>query len=154
MPERASQADIAWNDELWIGRATTPGGSTYEWTQIFGIETLNTPEKTPDDIDVTHMQSPGRTRETIPGLLSAADWSQEKQYWPGDEGDILLEELAGLTEAGTKEDVLVEYNVAGIRRTYRGYVNAFTPSASIGDKRMVSLSMKVFERVTPNPRTP
>lgn len=153
MAERASQADIAWNDELWIGRTIAGEPETVEWTQIYGIETLNTPEKTPDDIDVTHMQSPGRTRETIPGLLSSADWSQEKQYWPADEGDLLLEELAGLTEAGTKEDVLVEYNVAGIRRTYRGYVNAFTPTASVGDKRMVSLSMKIFERVLPNPRT-
>ena len=153
MAERASQADIAWNDELWIGREATPGSGTYDFTQIFGIETLNTPEKTPDDIDVTHMQSPGRTRETIPGLLSAADWSQEKQYWPADTGDIMLEELAELTEDGTKEDVMVEFVVGGVRRTYRGYVNNFTPQATVGDKRMVSLSMKIFERVTPDPRT-
>ena len=151
MPEYASQADIAWNDELWIGREDTGGGTT-TWTQILGIETLNTPEKTPDDIDVTHMQSPGRTRETIPGLLSAADWSQEKQLWPADPGDVLLEELAGLTEEGAKEDVTVEFVVGGVRRSYRGYVNAFTPQASVGDKRMVSLSMKIFERITPDPR--
>lgn len=137
--------------ELWIGR-TDDGDEV--WTQILGIETINTPEKTPEEIDVTHMQLPGRTRETIPGLLAAADWSQEIQYWPDHASQVLLEELAGLTETGEKEDVLVEFSVGGIRRTYRGYVNQFTPQSSVGEKRMATLAMKIMERVTPDPRTP
>lgn len=149
--EVPSQADIGYQDELWIGPFE---GNTVvtEWTQILGIETLGTPEKTPEDIDVTHMQSPGRTRETIPGLLSSADWSQEIQYWPGHASQILLESLATLNETGGKENVLVEFVVGGIRRTYRGYVNAFTPTSSIGEKRMANLSLKIFERITENPR--
>ena len=149
--EVPSQADIGYQDELWIGPFE---GNTVvtEWTQILGSETLGTPEKTPEDIDVTHMQSPGRTRETIPGLLSSADWSQEIQYWPGHASQILLESLATLNETGGKENVLVEFVVGGIRRTYRGYVNAFTPTSSIGEKRMANLSLKIFERITENPR--
>ncbi|UFS64395.1 hypothetical protein LO749_09460 [Paracoccus denitrificans] len=150
MPEVASQADIGWQDELWVGRTD---GADPEWTQILGVETLDAPERAPDDVDVTHMQSPGRTRETIPGLLSAADWSQDLQFWPTHESQVMLDELAGLTEAGTEEHVLFEFNVGGIRRTYRGYVNRFTPSASVGEKRMVTLAAKIFNRVTPNPRT-
>lgn len=147
--EIASQADIAYQDELWIGREDT-GGT--DWTQILGIETLGAPERVPEEIDVTHMQSPGRTRETIPGLLAAADWSQEIQHWIGHESHELLDELAELTETGEHEDVLIEFNVGGIRRTYRGYVNHFTPSGTVGDKRMVTLALKIFERETPNPR--
>ena len=150
--EVPSQADIGYQDELWIGR-TPEGGGTVEWTQILGIETLNTPEKIPEDIDVTHMQSPGRTRETIPGLLAAADWSQEVQYWPGHASQLLLDELAALNETGEREDVLVEFGVGGVRRTYRGYVNSFTPTSSVGEKRMANLSMKIFERQATNPRT-
>lgn len=151
MAELPSQAEVAWDDELWIGPIGT-GGTVSAWTQIFGIEELNAPERTPDDIDVTHMQSPGRSCETIPGLMSVADWSQDLQYWPTHASQVLLDELATLTETGEAEDVLVEFNVGGIRRTYRGYVNAFTPQASVGEKRMVTLSLKIFERRAANPR--
>ncbi len=147
--EVASQADIGWQDELWIGRTVA---EVTTWTQILGVETLGTPERTPEEADVTHMQSPGRTRETIPGLLTSADWSQELQYWPAHESQELLETLAGLTETGEKEDVLVEFGVGGVRRTYRGYVNTFTPTSTVGEKRMATLGMKIFERITPNPR--
>ena len=151
--EVASQVGIGWQDELWIGR-TASGGGAATWTQILGVETIDTPEKVPEDIDVTHMQSPGRTRETIPGLLAAADWSQEIQYWPAHESQVLLDELATLNETGEKEDVMVEFVVGGIRRTYRGYVNAFTPQSSVGEKRMATLAMKIFNRISPDPRVP
>ncbi|WP_294932425.1 phage tail tube protein [uncultured Paracoccus sp.] len=151
--EVASQVGIGWQDELWIGRSASGGGST-TWTQILGIETIDAPEKVPEDIDVTHMQSPGRTRETIPGLLAAADWSQELQYWPDHASQQLLDTLAALNETGEKEDVMVEFVVGGIRRTYRGYVNHFTPQSSVGEKRMATLSMKIFNRISPDPRVP
>lgn len=151
MAELASQAEVAWDDELWIGPFGA-GDTVTAWTQIYGIEELNTPERTPDDIDVTHMQSPGRTRESIPGLMSLADWSQDLQYWPTHASQILLDTLATLTETGEKEDVLVEFNVGGIRRTYRAYVNVLTPQASVGEKRMVTLGLKIFERQATNPR--
>ena len=152
MAELASQAEVAWDDELWIGPTTPSGETVTAWTQIYGIEELNTPERTPDDIDVTHMQSPGRNRETIPGLMSVADWSQDLQYWPTHASQTMLDALATLTETGDREDILVEFNVGGIRRTYRGYVNTFTPQASVGEKRMATLSLKVFERRATNPR--
>lgn len=150
MVERASQAEIAFQDELWIGQ--TVAGET-EWTQILGLEALPFPERTPEDVDVTHMQSPGRTRETVPGLMPVADASVEKQYWPTDPGDVLLEELAGLTESGTSEDVLIEFLIeGGARRTYRGRINSYTPSSTVAEKRMATLSMSIFDRQTTNLR--
>lgn len=153
MPQAASQVDIAYDWELWIGRTVN---AVTTWTQIHGFEALPFPEQAPEDIDVTHMQSPGLTRETIPGLLPVADWSQEKQLWPGSAGDILLSALADLTEAGNKEDVLFEFNLdpegASIRRTYRGYVNHYTPNGTVGDKAMGTLNVKIMERQPTNPR--
>lgn len=158
MPERRSQADVSWNDQLYVGRFDA-GGTTATFTQIYGLETLPMPEKAPEDQDVTHQQSPGRSRETKPGLMAVSDYTIEKQLWATeeggeilDEGDALLDELATLTEAGTEEHILVEMVVAGIRRTYRAYVNAYTPTGVVGEKRMVNVAFKVFNRVTPNPR--
>lgn len=153
MPTAASQADLAYNWELWIGRTVA---MTTTWTQIFGFEALPFPEQVPEDIDVTHINSPGRTRETIPGLIPVVDWSQEKQLW-GDDGDTLLEELAELTAAGTRETVQIEFNIdpagTGIRRTYRAYVNQFTPTGSVGEKAMATVDFKILDRQATNPRT-
>lgn len=152
MVQTASKADIAYDWELWIGRTV---GEIITWTQIFGFESLPFPDQTPEDEDVTHMQSPGRTRETIPGFLPVADWSQEKQLW-NDDGDDLLDELAALTEAGTKEDVMIEFNLdpegTKARRTYRGYVNNFTPTGTVGGKSMVNVAMKIMDRQETNER--
>lgn len=157
MGQEPSQAEIAYDWELWIGRTEIVAEEPVTtWTQILGFETLPFPEQAPEDVDVTHLQSPGRTRETIPGLLPVADWSQEKQLWPEHDGDILIEALAALTEAGEKEDVLLEFNLdpagTSIRRTYRGYVNSYTPTGTVGDKAMAALSVKIMERQATNPR--
>lgn len=154
MPTKAFEGDIAYDWELWIGRTV---GQVTTWTQIYGLDSLPFPEQVPEEIDVTHMQSPNRTRETEPGLLSVADWSQEKQLWPDDDGDDLLSTLAELTEAGTKEIVLIEFavNVGGtlaIRRTYRGYVNAYTPTGQVGGVARANLSVKIMDRQPTNPR--
>lgn len=151
MVETASQADVAWNDELWIG-PIGPGTAITEWTQVLGIEEVAMPEKAPEDVDATHMQSPGRSRETIPGMLPVADFSQDLQFWPAHASQVLLGELADLTEAGNEEHIRIEFNVGGLRRTYRGYVNAFNPTGTVGDMRMANVTFKIFERVSPNPR--
>lgn len=147
MGQEQFAGSIAYDWELWIGRGAT---GAEVWTQIKGFESLPFPEQVPEDEDVTHMQSPNNTKETIPGMLPVAEWSQEKQLWAEHDGDILLEELAGLTAAGTKEDVLFEFNMkpagTAIRRTYRGYVNSYTPTGSVGGKAMASFSAKILDR--------
>lgn len=147
--EVASQVDISYQEEFWVGRTT--GGGSWAQTQILGVETVAMPEKTPEDIDVSHQQSPGRSRETLPGLLAAADATQEMQYWPGHASQMMLEELAGLSEVGTPEDVQISFVVGGVQRTYRGQIRGFTPTGTVGEKRMASLAFKVFERILPNP---
>lgn len=149
MAEAVSQADISWNDELWIGRTS---GSTTTWTQIMGVEEIAMPERVPEDVDVTHQQSPGRSRETIPGLLPVAELSQSLQLWAEHASQTMLQTLADLTAAGTPEDVSVEMNIGGIRRTYRGHIKAFTPTGTVGEKRMATLAASLFNVIAPNPR--
>lgn len=153
MTQTAFAGDIAYDWELWIGRTV---GEITTWTQILGFTSLPFPDKTPEDIDATHMQSPGRSKETITGLAAAIDWSQEKQLWAGNAGDTLLETLAGLSDAGTPEDVLIEFNLVpggtGPRRTYRGQVRAYVPTGEVGGIAMASVTVKIFNKVT-NSRT-
>ena len=156
MAQKAFSGDVAYDWELWIGRESSAGADDHTFTQIFGFEGLPFPDQVPEDIDVTHLNSPGRTRETIPGLLPVADWSQDKQLWAADAGDVMLESLAALTAAGTQENVLIEFNIdpAGTkaRRTYRGYVNRYNPTGTVGDKSMGSLGIKILDRQAANAR--
>lgn len=153
----ASQAKISYDDQVWIGRETgTSEAPETTWTQILGLEPVPFPENVPEDIDVTHQQSPGRSRETMPGLSPAVDATLEKQLWLGNAGDTLLAELADDYEAGDREDVLIEFMIdhtTPLRRTYRGHITSFIPQATVGDKRMVSVGMKIFERQATNTRT-
>lgn len=150
----ASQAKISYNDQLWIGRTVA---DVTTWTQILGIEDLPLPSKVPPSEDVTHQQSPGRSRETIPGLSDSVEASIEKQLWLGSPSDVLLTDLADDYELGIKEDVLIEFLVdptatSPLRRTYRGNVTGFVPGANVGTKRMVTVSMSIFERQSTNER--
>lgn len=151
--EVQSQVDISYQEEFWIWRSA---GETPTWTamQVLGVETVAMPERTPDDVDVTHQQSPGRTRETIPGMMSAADISQEMQFWPLHASQIALMALADLTEAGTPETIRITMVVGDIPRTYRAHVVTFTPTGTVGDKRMATCAFKVFERIKPEPTLP
>jgi hypothetical protein len=153
----ASQAQVSYNDQVWIGRQTgTAEAPVTTWTQILGLEPVPFPENVPEEIDVTHQQSPGRSRETRPGLSPAVDATLEKQMWLGHAGDTLLITLADAYEGGTREDVLIEFLIDAsqpLRRTYRGHIISYIPQATVGDKRMASVGMKIFERQATNPRT-
>jgi hypothetical protein len=157
MPQAAFGGDIAYDWEMWIGRAGgTEQAPTTDWTQIYGWTDLPWPDQVPEDIDVTHMQSPGRTRETMPGLLPVAEWSQQKQLWQ-DAGDDVLEALADLTRAGTRELVLIEFNLipagSSYRTTWQGYVNSFIPMGTVGGVAMVNVNLRLMQPQATNTRT-
>jgi len=143
MPEALSQVDIGYGTVIRVGRGETP-----TWTQIMGGEQAGVPSQPPEDIDVTHFQSPGRTRETMPGLKPVADFDLELQYWPDSDTDVLLMELADLTSAGEREIVLLEITPNGGQTwTFQAYLNAYVPSMAVGDKQMVTARWKVMARI-------
>ncbi|WP_404861863.1 hypothetical protein [Georhizobium sp. MAB10] len=149
MPEQNSLVDIGYGSVIRVGRGATP-----EWTQLMGLETVTVPSQPPEDVDVTHQQSPGRTRETKPGMKPVADYALEMQYWPGSDTDVLLTELDELTVQGNREIVLLEITPnGGATWTFQAYLNEYIPSSPLGEKQMVTANWKVmarvFEEVTP-----
>jgi hypothetical protein len=143
MPEQLSQVDIGYGTVVRVGRGQTP-----TWTQIMGGENVALPVQPPEDIDVTHQQSPGRTRETRPGLKPVADYSMELQYWPGSDTDELLNELDELTAVGNREIVLFEITPNGGRTyTYMAYLNSYIIQSPVGDKQMATAQWKIQARI-------
>lgn len=143
MPEQNSQVDIGYGSVVRFGRGVTP-----TWTQLMGLETVTVPSQPNEDIDVTHQQSPGRTRETMPGLKPVADYALEMQYWPGSDTDVLLTELDELTAKGEREIGLLEITPnGGATWTFMAYLNEYVPTSPLGEKQMVTANWKVMARV-------
>lgn len=143
MPEQLSQVDIGWGTVIRFGRGEGPS-----WTQIMGAEQAGIPSQPPEDLDVTHFQSPGRTRETRPGMKAVADYEVTLQYWPGSDTDEMLMELAALTDAGTPEIGLLEITPNGGQTwLFQAYLNEYVPSMSVAEKQMVACRFKVMARV-------
>lgn len=144
MPEQTSQVDIGYGSVVRVGRGASPA----VFTQLMGLETVTVPSQPPEDVDVTHQQSPGRTRETIPGLKPVADYALEMQYWPGSDTDTLLVELDEKTAQGNREIVLLEITPnGGATWTFMAYLNEYVPTSPLGEKQMVTANWKVMARV-------
>ena len=87
----ASQAAIGYGTVLEIALASTPS------TFIYIAETTShtPPSFTDSTVEVTHMQSPNRTREFIAGLVDAGESSHEMNYIPGSATDAFVRSMAG-----------------------------------------------------------
>lgn len=125
-----------------IGRGATPA-----WTKLVGVEEFDFPDQVPDDIDTTHLESPGDTEEAIPGMNKMAAWQVNTQYVPGNDTDVLLSDLAD-----SKEHVILELNVVGAAapKQFVAYVKGWRPTGiKSKDKMMAQLSMTVMAKVNP-----
>lgn len=148
--EQLSQVDIGHGTVIRVLRGDPPVP-----TQIMGGEQAGVPSQPPEDMDVTHFQSPARTRETKPGLKPVADYALELQYWPGSDTDALLTELADLTARGKPEIVLYEITPnGGSTWTFMAYLNEYVPSSSVGEKQMVTANWKIMARVLDDVEAP
>lgn len=121
-------------------------GSTYEiWDANAGpaafvevAEVINiTPgEATADRVDATHMQSPGRRREYISGLIDNGEASFEINWVPGSDTDELIR---GLFTSG----VTVEHRI-----TFPGNVTLTYDAAIIGFSKVIPVDDRMTATIT------
>lgn len=111
-----------------IGRGATP-----VFTAIVGLADTGFPEAVADKIEATHHQSPGRTKEYIPGLIDNGEVSMTIHWVPGDPTDVLLRAIHASGEA-----VQVRFTPpnGGVPETFAGYLQSLTPAAPLNDLMM------------------
>ena len=99
-----SQASIGWGSsfELFNGTALTA---------IAEATSIGFPEYTADEIEVTHLLSPGRIREFISGLTDAGELAVEMNYIPGSPTDLMLQ--AAQKQGNTRAWKIVVSDAAG-----------------------------------------
>lgn len=119
---------------IWDASLTTP--AFVEIAEVIGV----TPgEATADRIDATHMQSPGRRREYIAGLIDNGEASFEINWVPGSATDELLR---GLMASGAVVQHQIEFP-NGVTVTYDAAIIGYAKEIPVDDRMTATITVAV-----------
>lgn len=134
----ASEAAIGYGSTLASGDGGDPEVFT-DWGELVAI---NGPEQTRDMHDATHMASPNRYREFVPGLIDAGQVDAELRFIPGGATEALIKTMLQATTASNftittpnNEDYL-----------FTGFVISRGQAIPLDDLMMMPVSIKVSGR--------
>jgi hypothetical protein len=130
-----SNAVIAFDVTLEV--ETFAGSGVF--TELAEITNVTPPNASVDDVDVTHMKSPGRAKEFRPGLTDNGEAEFEMNWIPSSVTDTFIR--AWRTSGETRSTRLTYPE--GETDTFPSYPKGYQLGAQIGDKMSGTLSVKV-----------
>lgn len=133
--------------------ATAPDighGSTAEFSVDDGLtfvkfdrmEGIEFPNPTFDDVDVTHFESPNRTREYIAGLGDNGEVSITIQHLPGSDIDVLLR-----ANIGTTGQLKLTEN-GGTAETFEATLKGYQRNVPMDDKMVAIATLRIGADIT------
>lgn len=130
---------LGYGSTVRIGRGETP-----TWTELAFVGDVDAPDEQTDDVEVTHMKSPGRRKQFIAGLTDGGEVSVPMNYIPGSPTDVLLKSIKS-----SGEEVMIEITLGedGEPETYAGYCKGYGRTAPVADKMMATAVFKLSEQV-------
>lgn len=129
-----TQASIGYGTKFEISRDA--GAS---WIEIGEVYDITPPNDTVDEVDATHMQSPNRTREFIPGLIDPGEASFEQNFIPGSPSDLLISEIK---TAGERVRCRITFPNA-VTWQFSGWVSGYEPAVPTDDKMTSTVTWRV-----------
>lgn len=128
-------------DPGMIGYGTTVEVNTTgtTWFKIGLLASATPPNETVDQVDVTHMESPDRTRQFIAGLRDLGDVTLSINYVPGNLTDEYVLEWRS---SGETRPVRITYPTDVID-TFPAFPTGYTPTLAAADKASADLKLKV-----------
>jgi predicted secreted protein len=131
-----TEAAIGYGSKYAIWDANAGPAAFVEIAEVINI----TPgEATADRVDATHMQSPGRRREYISGLIDNGEASFEINWVPGSETDELIR---GLFASGD----VVQHRITfpgGVTLTYDASIIGYSKVIPIDDRMTATITVAV-----------
>ena len=130
---------IGYGSTVRIGRGPTP-----TWTELALIGDLELPDEQVDEVEVTHMKSPGRRKQFIAGLIDGGSVTIPMNYMPGSATDTLLLEIKA-----SGEEVILEItpSATGTPEAYASILTGYARSAPINDKMTAEATFRLNEVV-------
>jgi hypothetical protein len=87
-------AGIGWGGEFWLSDAAAPTGVL---TELVQVKSFTLPTDEVEQVETSHLKSPGRRREYAPGMIEGGEFEVVLNFRAGSDTDQLLAEalLAG-----------------------------------------------------------
>jgi len=126
MAEHATKAYLAWGTRIDRGNSDGPPET---FAQIHEVTTAAPPNEQADDVEVSHLESPARTKEYIVGMIETGEVSFSVNWNPVDYADhvnIRTDKSTGTTRNWrivlplTRETITFPAYVKGIQRNIGG----------------------------------
>lgn len=149
-----SEAMLGYGSRFLIESDNSPN----QYVDLGEVFNITPPSSTVDQIDVTHMQSPGRRREFIDGLIDPGECSFEMNYIPGSTADVRLRGILD-TPVGTsrKKTCRIIYPNNEVD-TFDANLMSYEPTVPTDDKMTATVTFRVTgtvlrENLTNSPGT-
>lgn len=132
---------IGYGSSVRVGRGATP-----TWTEIELVGDIGLPDEQLDEVEITHMKSPGRRRQFIAGLIDGGEVTVPMNYIPGSPTDTLLHELKA-----SGEEVILEFTITegGVPEQYSAFLKGYSRAAPIADKMTAEASFRLSAQISP-----
>lgn len=120
--------------------------SATDYHQLIGILDVTFPQATADEIDVTHMQSPGRAKQFISGLTDNGEVTLTMLWIPGSETDKMLRECQKSGEImqikfETANGLYIDISV--------GFLKGYAGQAPVNEKQTIELTFRLSGSIEP-----
>ncbi len=122
-----------------------PSLSPPSYVELAEVFNLTPPSFTADRVEATHMQSPNRTREFIPGLLSPGSASFEMNFIPGSDADALIRQMQ-------QDGVTTTHRITfpnSVTWSYTASIESYEPAAPTDDRMTATVNINVSGNITP-----
>jgi predicted secreted protein len=134
-----SDGMIGYGSIVRIGKGAVP-----VWTKLSLIGDIEMPDEQVDEVDVTHMESPGRRKQFIAGLIDSGEVSIPMNYIPDSDSDVLLKSLKA---SGENVQIEITLTAAGAPETFVGFLKGYSRTAPVADKMTAAATFRLSELV-------
>jgi predicted secreted protein len=133
----ASAAKIAYGSKLEVENAAGSG----VFVQVAEIKSVSKPNASVDEVEVTHMESPGRAKEFIAGLTDYGTIEFDLNFVPNSAADTFIEAWRA---SGETRSTRVTYGATAVKDTFPSFVQGYEGGASAPGEAMTgTLTLRV-----------
>lgn len=138
-----SNALIGYGTRSYMG--ATPSATAL--TKLAEVTSVSLPNEQIGEVDVTHYESPGRTREYIAGFTDAGEISIEMNFVPGSATDGLIVDAKtdGLVRTFR---IVTPADDNSQQYTFNGFVKGYERAVPIDDRMTATVTIRVAGAVT------
>jgi predicted secreted protein len=112
-------------------------------TKLAEVTSVTLPNEQVAEVEVTHYESPGRTREFIAGLNDAGEITIGMNYLPGSDTDDLIVAAKADGAVRTMRIVVPDGTATGQAFTFPGFVRGYERDVPIDDKMTAQVTIRV-----------